>query len=121
LHGIPAVTSYLSPPSSWDAIIAHEHLLQTTLLNYLASRPDDVTVYGDVTGSSASRVSTVSFRVRGWASRDVVGAVEGATNFGFRSGGFYSERLARELLGLDEDGVVRVSMVHYNTGEFQFF
>jgi hypothetical protein len=98
-------------------MIAHEHALQTTLLSYLVARPD-VTIYGDITGSSDARVSTVSFRVAGWRSRDVVAAVETATNFGFRWGGFYSERLATNLLGLDEDGVVRVSMVHYNSGEF---
>ncbi|KAI8632289.1 PLP-dependent transferase [Xylariaceae sp. FL1651] len=116
-HGIPSVISYLrpSPPSSaWGAFIAHEHALQTTLLAYLASRPD-VTVYGDTTGASEARVSTVSFRVAGWRSQDVVEAVEAETNFGFRWGAFYSERLVKDLLGLGDDGVVRVSMVHYNT------
>ncbi|KAI0460098.1 aminotransferase class-V [Xylaria acuta] len=136
LHSIPAVTTYLSsstpstpstPSSSssssssslWSAATAHEEALQKTLLGYLTSsrRRPDVTVYGDATGSSAARVSTVSFRVAGWASRDVVAAVEAAADvgLGFRWGAFYSERLVRDLLGLGEDGVVRVSMVHYNT------
>jgi len=34
---------------------------------------------------------------------------------GIRWGGFYSVRLLEEVLGLGKDGVVRVSMVHYNT------
>ncbi|KAI3320031.1 PLP-dependent transferase [Xylariaceae sp. AK1471] len=115
VHGVSAAASYLQPSScNWNIMIAHEHVLQTTLLTYLLSRPD-VTIYGDVTGASDARVSTISFRVAGWRSRDVVAAVETATNFGFRWGGFYSERLAANLLGLDEDGVVRVSMVHYNS------
>ncbi|KAI1735975.1 PLP-dependent transferase [Xylaria scruposa] len=129
LHSIPAVTSYLIPPPPspsssslacstsspfWVAAAAHEEVLQTRLLQYLTGRPD-VTVYGDATGSSAARVATVSFRVAGWASRDVVAAVETNVDIGFRWGGFYSERLVRDLLGLDEDGVVRVSLVHYNT------
>ncbi|KAI1749396.1 aminotransferase class-V [Xylaria castorea] len=119
LHSIPAVTSYLSSSSSssqfWAIAGAHEKVLQTTLLAYLTSRPD-VTIYGDATSSPATRVSTVSFRVAGWASRDVVAAVETKNaNIGFRWGTFYSERLVRDLLGLDEDGVVRVSLVHYNT------
>ncbi|KAI0864252.1 PLP-dependent transferase [Xylaria cubensis] len=122
LHAIPAVTNYLIPPPSsssssspfWVEAAAHEEVLQTRLLQYLTGRPD-VTIYGDVTGSSEARVATVSFRVAGWPSRDVVAAIETNADIGFRWGGFYSERLVRDLLGLDEDGVVRVSLVHYNT------
>lgn len=53
------------------------------------------------------------------SSRDVVEAVEKASDgkFGFRCGAFYSVRLSEEVLGLDKGGVVRVSMVHYNTGK----
>ena len=60
---------------------------------------------------------TVAFLVKGWSARDLVEAVEKDTNFGFRWGAFYSNRLAYELLGLESDGVVRISMVHYNTRE----
>lgn len=77
-----------------------------------------MTIYGIATASPAARVSTISFRVAGWASAHVVAAVEEATNFGFRWGAFYSERLVKDLLGLDDDGVVRVSLVHYNSGGF---
>ncbi|KAI0468689.1 aminotransferase class-V [Xylaria cf. heliscus] len=122
LHSIPSVTTYLSSSPStttslWPNAASHEETLQKTILAYLASRPD-VTIYGDVTGSSAARVSTISFRVAGWRSRDVIAAVEGKeeeVDIGFRWGAFYSDRLVRQLLGLDEDGVVRVSLVHYNT------
>jgi hypothetical protein len=37
---------------------------------------------------------------------------------GIRWGGFYSVRLCDEIFGLGDDGVVRVSMVHYNTSKF---
>ncbi|KAI1368795.1 aminotransferase class-V [Xylaria arbuscula] len=115
LHTIPTITSYLpQSAAAWSAREAHEAALQKTLLSYLVSRPD-VTVYGDVTGSPEVRVSTISFRVAGWSSQDVVETVEAATNYGFRWGNFYSPRLVHELLGLPEDGVVRVSMGHYNT------
>ncbi|KAI0432097.1 aminotransferase class-V [Xylaria sp. FL1042] len=115
LHALPTLTSHLpSSPSSWASRTAHEETLQTTLLSYLVSRPD-VIVYGDTTGSSAARVSTISFRVVGWSSRDVVETVEAVTNFGFRWGNFYSPRLVHELLGLGDDGVVRVSLACYNT------
>ncbi|KAI0408914.1 aminotransferase class-V [Xylaria palmicola] len=116
LHSIPAVTTYLDP-SNWAAMTAHEEALQKALLAYLTARPD-VTVYGDTTGSPAARVATVSFRVAGWAPPDVVAAVEGAdARFGLRWGTCYSPRLVKDLLGLDDEGVVRVSMVHYNTLE----
>ncbi|KAI1118818.1 aminotransferase class-V [Nemania sp. NC0429] len=116
LHSLPALTSYLltSPSSSWATRIAHEETLQSAVLAYLTSRPD-VTIYGVAAASAAARVSTISFRVAGWASPDVVAAVEEATNIGFRWGAFYSERLVKGLLGLDDDGIVRVSLAHYNS------
>lgn len=51
----------------------------------------------------------------------MVEGIEARSNFGCRWGHFYSKRLVDEVLGLGEekggDGVVRVSMVHYNTGK----
>lgn len=47
----------------------------------------------------------------------MVEAVEKVSPFGFRWGAFYSNRLVENVLGLGKEGVVRVSMVHYNTAE----
>lgn len=124
VYAIPAVAEYLAPPpeaagqSKWPAIVEHERRLQETLLAWLAGR-DDVTVYGETSPDPALRVPTVSFSVRGWSSKDLVETVEKQTNFGFRWGSFYSVRLVEQVLGLEDsrDGVVRVSMVHYNTGK----
>ncbi|KAF2968929.1 hypothetical protein GQX73_g4643 [Xylaria multiplex] len=110
LHSLSATTAYLPPSpddSRWASLASHEETLQKTLLAYLVSR-DDVTVYGDTTGDSAMRVSTISFRVAGWRSQEVVETVESASVFGFRWGAFYSVRLVSGLLGLDDDGIVRV-------------
>lgn len=117
---IPAVLEYFgsNPAETWQGIIKHEFGLQSTLLEYLNSRPD-VTICGETSPESEKRVSTVSFLVNGKKSKDVVEAVDKATNgeMGIRWGSFYSNRLIGEVLGLDpKDGVVRVSMVHYNTG-----
>ncbi|KAI0390957.1 aminotransferase class-V [Xylariaceae sp. FL0594] len=128
VSSIPAVTSYLSPSpssSSWPAMIRHEHALQSILLAYLVSRAD-VTVYGAAgpEEKKKERVSTISFRVRGYRSREIVETIEEEESggkkqsFGFRWGAFYSERLVKEILGLGDDGVARVSLAHYNTGEF---
>lgn len=60
---------------------------------------------------------TISFAVKGWGSRELVETVEKQSSFGFRWGHFYSKRLCDEILQAGDEGVVRVSMVHYNTEE----
>ncbi|KAH8675661.1 pyridoxal phosphate-dependent transferase [Xylariales sp. PMI_506] len=135
MQAIPAVVEYLqgnsggggssgdddgdggAPSSTWEVIAGHERQLQGTLLDYLNSKPETFTVFGETSSDPAVRVPTVSFTVKGRSSRDVVQDVEQVTNFAFRFGAFYSNRLVHELLDLDSNGVVRVSMVHYNTVE----
>ncbi|KAI4602720.1 hypothetical protein KJ359_007938 [Pestalotiopsis sp. 9143b] len=120
LQSVPAVLDYLGPGTgespAWDAVRAREAELQGTLLEYLNGRRD-VTVLGETSADPAVRVPTVSFVVEGWNSQELVEKVEKDSNFAFRWGSFYSNRLAHELLGLGSDGVVRISMVHYNTVE----
>ncbi len=76
-------------------------------------------MHGETSDSSALRVPVVSFSVKGRGSRSIVEEVEKSSEFGIRWGHFYSKRMVDEVLGLREDGVVRVSMVHYNTGKYQ--
>lgn len=59
----------------------------------------------------------ISFMVRGAGSQ--VEAV-GQSDYGFRSGNMYSHRSLKDMRGLDDvdDGVVRVSLLHYNTSTF---
>jgi len=123
VYAIPAVVEYLSPSggdSKWAGIVEQERVLQETLLRWLRAS-DDVTIYGESSSDPKLRVPTVSFRVKGWRSQELVEAVEEETSFGFRWGSFYSARLAEEVLGLEDsrDGVVRISMVHYNTGKLR--
>lgn len=117
---IPSVLSYVSTPYFWQAIEEHEHELQSTLLTYLISHPK-VVVFGQQDPDPKKRVSTISFRVEGWKSRELVEEVDRVTRgtMGIRWGSFYSNRLIEEVLGLEvSDGVVRASLVHYNTGMF---
>ncbi|KAL2159294.1 hypothetical protein VTH06DRAFT_2729 [Thermothelomyces fergusii] len=129
VHALPAVTAYFSSSSSngdndgtdkWAAVAAHEEALQATLLGWLSARAD-VTVYGERSADAAARVPTISFAVHGRGARAVVDAVEAASGgrVGIRWGAFSSQRLVRDVLGLvgeeGREGVVRVSMVHYNT------
>ena len=116
---LPSVLSYFgsNPTQTWQIIKKHEEELQGTLLEYLNARKD-VTVIGEKSADPDLRVATVSFVVEGWNSKDVVDKTEEICGgeVGFRSGMFYSNRLVEDVLGLASDGVVRVSMVHYNTG-----
>ena len=98
---------------AFEAIAAHEMELVRPLLGLLREHPQ-VQLYGCPEADAERRVSTVAFSVRGQASREVVEALEGhqlATRFGH----FYAPA-GVEALGLEpEDGIVRVSLVHYNT------
>ncbi|CAD0054027.1 unnamed protein product [Aureobasidium pullulans] len=111
---IPKVCEYLSQ-IPWDAISGHEEKLQGILIDYLNSR-SDVKIWGEPVADAAKRVPVISWTVDGRSSKDIVDAVEAKSDFGFRWGAFYSNRLVQEVMGLDPvDGVVRVSLVHYNT------
>jgi selenocysteine lyase/cysteine desulfurase len=114
-QSIPHVLNYLGPQpkEAWATIREHEEALQEVLLAYLRGRAD-VTIYGESSSDGAKRVPTVSFGIAGVGSKEVVERVEGVSNFGFRWGAFYSNRLA-DFLELGPEGAVRVSMVHYNT------
>lgn len=98
---------------AFDRIARHEEELTGRLLDFLRRR-DGVRIVGHAGAAAQDRVSIVSFVSRRRSSREIVTAVD-AHGIGIRYGHFYSLRLI-EALGLDPaDGVVRVSMVHYNT------
>lgn len=97
---------------AFDRMTALELPLQQRLIDYLRSKPS-VTLHGPAR-ADASRVATISFTCRGQRSADVSRRVC-ERGVAIRHGSMYSVRLCEEL-GLDpQDGVVRVSLVHYNT------
>lgn len=112
VQAIPQITAYLD--GAWTAIAEHEGKLQKILLDFLTSR-SDITVLGSTSTDSKVRVPTISFAVKGVNSKQFIAEAEKVSNYGFRWGHFYSKRLCDEVLGLEPEGVVRVSMVHYNT------
>jgi selenocysteine lyase/cysteine desulfurase len=117
ISSIPTLTSFLST-LSYPSIAEHEETLGEILLGYLGSK-DAVTVIGEPVADLRVRLPTISFLVRNRSSKELVETVEAksAGTFGFRWGSFYSNRLTEGVLGLDKNGVVRVSLVFYNTGE----
>ena len=101
-HGRPA----------FELIAKHEHALTAAVLEWLAQR-DDVRVIGTAE-ADPDRLPTISFVSSRKRPQEIVTAVD-AARIGIRHGHFYAPRLV-ESLGLPRDeGVVRISMAHYNT------
>lgn len=97
----------------FDRFATHEQSLTHRFLEFLDSKKR-VRVIGPGTADRVTRVSTVSFTVDGADSADIVRAVD-RHRIGIRYGDFYSRRLVDALGLASSNGVVRVSMVHYNT------
>jgi cysteine desulfurase family protein (TIGR01976 family) len=99
---------------AFDAIDAAETPLQEQLISGLTRTPRIRLIGSDAT--DASRVCTVSFVVSGESSAALARSLN-AQDLGCRFGHFYSRRLV-EQIGLNpDDGVIRVSLAHYNTPE----
>lgn len=131
---IPEVVRYFGADRAkrrdvFGQIGGHEQVIQGILLEYLNGR-DDVTVYGETRADRALRVPVISFVVEGRGSRSIVEKIEERSDYACRWGHFYSKRLVDDVLKIDGkqgeegegvgkeegEGVVRVSMVFYNTG-----
>jgi cysteine desulfurase family protein (TIGR01976 family) len=98
---------------AFDKISAHEEVLGRLFLDFLATK-NRVRVVGQSSADRSIRVPIISFTVDGASSESIVKQID-EHQIGIRYGNFYSTRLI-EALGLStDDGVVRVSMVHYNT------
>ncbi|KAF8880229.1 pyridoxal phosphate-dependent transferase [Gymnopilus junonius] len=128
ITGVPAYLLSLTPSgtlqASFDAIAQHEQKLLEPLLEYLTDpkqRERGVKVVGEEK-LGLSRVPTISFVVTGQRpikSQDIVDVFDKKGGVGIRYGHFYAYTLVDELspkLDID-DGVVRISLVHYNTVE----
>lgn len=118
IQAIPQVVSYIEE-LGWDAVAKQEENIQEILLAYLRSKPDIIKIYGDPSSSRKLRVPVISFRVKGQSSLSIIDAIEAHSDYACRSGHFYSKRLCDNVLGLKDsnDGVIRCSLLHYNTSE----
>ena len=99
---------------AFEIMTACELPLQARLIEYLQSRKD-VRIVGP-SDDGDSRVGTISFVHDSKSSAEITAAVD-RSGIGIRHGHMYAYHLC-EAAGLDpEDGVVRTSLVHYNTME----
>jgi selenocysteine lyase/cysteine desulfurase len=100
---------------AFDSFAAYEEPLQRMLVDYLRSK-SDVRVVGPATGDPAARVATISFVHASRSSAEIAARAHQA-GIGIRNGHMYAYRLCEELGIRTDDGVVRVSAVHYNSPE----
>lgn len=96
-------------------IQAHEEQLAERLLSFLHSQAS-VRIIGPQTAYAHQRVATISFVVEGMLSDQLVEQVD-PHHIGIRFGDFYAKKLIEGLDLVGQRGVVRVSLVHYNSLE----
>jgi len=126
-YGMGAVPDYLlelgsaqdSPrarlAAAWERIAAHEAALIAPLLDYLQQQPG-VRLIGPASADPALRLPIVSFAVAGRNAAEITRHAD-QYNIGIRHGHFHARRLIDKLDLLENNGVVRVSLAHYNTPE----
>lgn len=101
--------------AAYGAITAQENELVDRLLTYLRGR-NDCRIVGHSSNRDGTRIPTVSFVFDGRDSAEICKAMD-AHRIAIRFGDFHSRRLAEYLDLTENNGMVRVSMVHYNTIE----
>jgi len=96
-------------------VYSHEEQLMEKLFSFLKSK-NNVKLIGKSTHLRNERMPTVSFTVKDKSSLSIAQAA-GKNGIGIRNGDFYAWRCLKGL-GIDtNDGVIRISMVHYNSME----
>ena len=98
---------------AFDLISIHEEQLSDRLLAFLTSKPN-VKIIGHDTGDRTHRVPTIAFLIDGVDSSTIPPQID-HHHIGIRYGDFYAKRLIQDLGLAEQNGVVRVSLVHYNT------
>ena len=101
--------------AGFGAITEQENRLTERLLAFLRSR-NDCRIVGQTVNQASSRVPTIAFRFDGRDAATLCKAMDGE-KIAMRFGDFHSRRLAEYLDLTDHGGMLRVSMVHYNTVE----
>lgn len=98
---------------AFELISTHETVIGDRLLRYLKTKPH-VRIIGSPDADQTQRVSTISFVVDGIDSATIPPQLD-PHRIGIRYGDFYAKRLIADLGLIEQNGVVRISMVHYNT------
>lgn len=100
---------------SFNLIAEHEEKLSTRLLDYLNGK-ENIKIIGKHSGDKMLRVPTISFVHDHLRSSTIVEKID-PYRIGIRYGDFYAKKIIHDLGLVEKDGVVRVSLAHYNTIE----
>jgi cysteine desulfurase family protein (TIGR01976 family) len=112
-HGVRGETRRQGWARAFELFTAHEERLVAPLIHFLVEHPR-CRLLGPATADGTIRAPTVAFVVDGLPASSVVPPLD-ERHVAVRWGHFYAKR-AIEALGLAKaEGIVRVSMVHYNT------
>ena len=103
--------------AAYKDITAHEAIIGERLLSYLRKRNDCI-IIGIKDGHDLRRVPTIGFVIDGTHPEEICKKLD-AHKIAMRFGDFHAKRLVNELGYNDNgaNGVLRVSMTHYNTIE----
>lgn len=98
---------------AYDWIALHEATLLQKLLNYLATVPE-IRIVGINKSAVNQRVATLSLVHQSMDSSAVIKHVD-LCNIGIRFGDFYAVKLIDHLRLREKQGVIRISLAHYNS------
>ena len=100
----------------FERVAAHEEALGAPLLDFLTSPGTGVRLIGNPSADRSVRAPTFSFTVEGRDAGEIARAVA-SHEVAVGAGDFYAARCIRALGLAERGGVVRASMVHYNTAD----
>ena len=98
-----------------ELIAKHEMEIANPLLDYINSR-DDINLIGKNKIENKDRAPTIAFTIKNKSSKNVSSELV-KNGIATRNDNFYAWRCLKALGINTDDGVVRTSMVHYNTHE----
>ncbi|KAI9667575.1 MAG: hypothetical protein M1821_000391 [Bathelium mastoideum] len=101
----------------WDKIAEYEVVIARPLLDYLKANSDRYTLYGEQSSDPELRVSCISFEVNGISSEIIAHEIHESSDVRIVWGDNYSVMAVHDLLRVGEGGLLRVTLVHYNTVE----
>ena len=96
-----------------ELISAHEEIIANPLLDYLSNRKD-FNLIGKKRITNKNRAPTISFTSKNKSSKNISKLLV-SEGIGTRNDNFYAWRCLKSLGISTTDGVVRLSMVHYNS------
>ncbi|SHG65144.1 cysteine desulfurase family protein, VC1184 subfamily [Salegentibacter echinorum] len=99
----------------FKSIAHHEEEISQPLLDFLQQN-SKVKIIGREPANKEKRVPTISFVHKDLKSNEIVEKVD-KHGIGIRFGDFYAKKLIEDAGLQEKNGVVRISLVHYNTKE----